>query len=131
MYGIIHGGTDTELRASSIATLCTMPFDGYAVGGSLGVDRAEMLELLAYVMPRLPEEKPNHLLGIGDEESMRAAVALGVDTFDSCYPTRMGRHGTLLTRSGKLKINKSVYRDDYGRVDEACDGFVSTQHTRA
>ena len=131
MYGIIHGGTDTELRASSIATLCTMPFDGYAVGGSLGVDRAEMLELLAYVMPRLPEEKPNHLLGIGDEDSMRAAVALGVDTFDSCYPTRMGRHGTLLTRAGKLKINKSMYRDDYGRVDEACDGFVSTQHTRA
>ena len=58
-------------------------------------------------------------------------MALGIDTFDSSYPTRMGRHGTLLTRHGKLKIGQRRYRDDYGPVDAACDGAVSTTYSRA
>ncbi len=42
--------------------------------------------------------KPRHLLGIAVEESIRNAVARGMDTLDSCYPTRAARHGTVLTR---------------------------------
>ena len=131
MYGIVHGGTDRQLRARSIEELAALPFDGFAIGGSVGRDRSELVELLRFVVPNLPEGRPNHLLGIGDEESIAAAVRLGVDTFDSCFPTRMGRHGNLLTRTGKLRIGQTRYRDDYGPVDVACDGFVSTQHTRA
>ena len=65
-----------------------LPFDGFALGGSLGKDRDDMLQMLGQLMPALPREKPNHLLGIADEASVRGAVALGVDTFDSCLPTR-------------------------------------------
>ena len=79
----------------------------------------------------LPERGPRHLLGIADETSIPLAVAHGIDTFDSCFPTRLGRHGTLLTRQGRLKIGKAIYRDDYGPIDPECDGFVSQNYSRA
>ena len=131
MYGIIHGGTNLDLRLQSVELLSTLPFDGFALGGSLGRTRAEMFEMLEHVMPALPTHKPNHLLGIGDEESLRRCVALGIDTFDSSYPTRMGRHGNLLTRQGVVKVGKAIYRNDHGPVDPECDGLVSTQYSRA
>jgi queuine tRNA-ribosyltransferase len=131
MYGVIHGGTDRRLRTASVELLSALPFDGFAIGGSLGKDRAEMFSMLRHVMPLLPSHKPNHLLGIGDEESLRTCVSLGVDTFDSSWPTRMGRHGQLLTRAGTLKIGQAKYKGDYGPVDPACDGFVSTNYSRA
>jgi len=90
-----------------------------------------MLELLAYLAPLLPERGPRHLLGIADEESIPLAVPHGIDTFDSCFPTRLGRHGNLLTRQGRLKIGKAIYRDDYGPIDPACDGYVSRNYSRA
>lgn len=131
MYGVIHGGTDERLRSLSVATLARWPFDGFCVGGSLGRDRSELAALLRYVMPLLPRERPNHLLGIGDVESIQVGVRLGVDTFDSCWPTRLGRHGTALTRHGSLKVGQARYRDDYGPLDASCDGFVSMHHSRA
>jgi len=93
MYGVVHGGTDFELRKLSVEYLASLPFDGFAIGGSLGKDRKEMVELLAYLMPLVPAHKPNHVLGIADEESVLALVPHGIDTFDSCNPTRLARHG--------------------------------------
>lgn len=117
MYAVVHGGTDEELRAESASYLSSLPFDGFAIGGSLGKDRAEMLELLRFLMPRLPEQKPNHLLGIADPESAEAVVPLGIDTMDSCNPTRVARHGLLLTSDGPLKIKSVRYASDYGPID--------------
>ena len=118
MYGVLHGGCDRELRAQSAAFLSHLPFDGYAVGGSLGRDHDDMVELLEYVVPLLADRKrPRHLLGIGDERGVRAAAALGFDTMDSCYPTRIARHGTLLTREGKLHITSAKHARDYGPID--------------
>lgn len=131
IYAVLHGGTDRDLRRQSVETLSEYPFDGYAIGGSFGRDRSEMVEMLRYLMPLVPTDKPNHLLGMGDVDSIRAGVALGIDTFDSSFPTRLGRHGTLLTREGPVKIRKVAYRDDYGPVDPRCDGFVSTRFSRA
>ena len=119
MYGVIHGGTDQALRRASVGYLSSLPFDGFAVGGSLGRDRAEMLELLRFVMPLLPASKPNHLLGIADPRSVESIAPLGVDTFDSCYPTRVARHGTLLTRGGMLHIGQGKYRSQFGPIDPA------------
>ena len=124
-------GARRRLRSLSVATLARWPFDGFCVGGSLGRDRSELAALLRYVMPLLPRERPNHLLGIGDVESIQVGVRLGVDTFDSCWPTRLGRHGTALTRHGSLKVGQASYRDDYGPLDASCDGFVSRHHSRA
>ena len=117
MYAVVHGGTDEELRAESAAYLSSLPFDGFAIGGSLGKDRAEMLVLLEFLMPRLPADKPNHLLGIADPESAEAVVPYGIDTMDSCNPTRIARHGLLLGTEGPVKIKQLKYATDYGPID--------------
>mmetsp|Transcript_7559 Transcript_7559/g.22414 ORF Transcript_7559/g.22414 Transcript_7559/m.22414 type:complete len:546 (+) Transcript_7559:197-1834(+) len=120
MYAVVHGGVDRELRERSAAYLASLPFDGMAVGGSLGKDRAEMLDMLSWLMPLLPRDRPNHLLGIADPESCEAVVPLGVDTMDSCNPTRVARHGTLLTTQGVVRIKAQRYRDDHGPIDPGC-----------
>ena len=121
-FGVIHGGVDRELRTNSAEYLTSLPFDGFAVGGALGKDRDEMLDLLEFLMPALPADRPTHLLGIADATSMEAAVRHGVDTFDSCYPTRLGRHGTLLTRSGPVKIKSRKHRNDHSLIDPGTRG---------
>lgn len=128
MYGVVHGGTDEELRRESAEYLATLPFDGFAIGGSLGADRAEMLQLLRFLVPLLPADKPNHLLGIADPESSAAVVPLGIDTMDSCNPTRIARHGTLLCTGGELKIKQSRFLDDHGPIDPAVE---TISHSRA
>lgn len=111
MYAVIHGGMDERLRQMSIDYLSALPFDGFGIGGSLGKDRKDLFQLLNFVMPQLPASKPNHLLGIADTESIRGAVPLGVDTFDSCFPTRLGRHGTILTkRFGRVSVASGKWK---------------------
>ncbi len=127
MYAVIHGGVDPELRKKSCDCLTALPFDGFAVGGSLGKTRPEMIEMLREVFPRLPEEKPNHLLGIGDLESLAQCVPLGVDTFDSSYPTRAARHGLLLTQEGGLKAEKSENANHFAPIERDC-GCWACQH---
>jgi len=131
MFCVIHGGMNFDLRKLSVEYLTSLPFDGCAVGGSLGKDRKELIELLHFTMPLIPREKPVHLLGIADLESLEGAVPTGVDTFDSCYPTRMARHGHLLTRQGRLKMPKRKYDMDYGPIDDECTCFTCQNHTRA
>ncbi|MCH9630763.1 MAG: Queuine tRNA-ribosyltransferase [Chlamydiia bacterium] len=121
MYAVVHGGIDKELRMKSVDVLSKLDFDGYSVGGSLGKTKQEMYELLSYTMPRLPEDKPNHLLGIGDLESLENCIPLGIDTFDSSYPTKAARHGVAFTRSGNLKIGRSIYKSDFGPLEEGCE----------
>ncbi len=120
IYAIIHGGIDPELRKKSCDFLTSLPFDGYAIGGSLGKNRQEMYEMLVGTLPRLPIECPNHLLGIGDLESLELCIPLGIDTFDSSYPTRAARHGVLLTKKGALKATKSSYADCFLPIEEGC-----------
>jgi len=136
MYAVIHGGIDVELRTKSIDYLTRLPFDGYAIGGSLGKGRQELKNLLTWMMPLFNKEprrsKPRHLLGIADEESVAAAVSLGVDTMDSCYPTRLGRHGTLLTRQGLLRIKRGAHVRSYGiKIDEECYCETCRHYDRA
>ncbi|PCI94220.1 tRNA-guanosine(34) transglycosylase [Candidatus Aerophobetes bacterium] len=121
MYAVIHGGVDPELRKKSVDVLCNLDFDGYSIGGSLGKTKQEMYDLLSYTMPRLPEDKPNHLLGIGDLESLENCIPFGIDTFDSSYPTKAARHGVAFTRNGNLKISKSIFKSDFGPLEEGCE----------
>lgn len=107
IYAVIHGGIHRELRQLSCAHLSSLAFDGFAVGGSMGKTKAQMFEMLFFTMPLLPPDKPNHLLGIGDLESIAGCIPLGIDTFDSSWPTRAARHGALLTDKGALKITQS------------------------
>ncbi len=131
MYAVVHGGVHNELRQMSCEFLTTLPFDGFAIGGSMGKTKREMLEMLAFTMPLLPVEKPNHLLGIGDLESIDKCVPLGIDTFDSSYPTRAARHGILLTHNGPLKITKSEHATAFSPPEENCPCSTCRQFSLA
>ena len=142
MYSVIHGGLDRGLRKKSIDYLTSLPFDGYAIGGSLGKNSADLQDLLRWMMPLLNtnvdggrvdrRSKPRHLLGIADEESIRGAVKQGIDTMDSCYPTRLARHGTLLTRQGKIHIKSGKHSRSYGvPIDNECGCSTCQRHDRA
>ena len=131
MYAVIHGGIDRDMRTESCKHLTALPFDGYSVGGSLGKTREQMIEMLTYVMPQLPTDKPNHLLGIGDLDSVEQCIRLGVDTFDSSHPTRCARHGLIFTSQGMLKINNSAYKNDFTPLDPACSCPTCKNYTRA
>lgn len=118
MYAVIHGGIDQDLRRLSVEYLTSLPFDGFAIGGSLGKNREELFDLLTFLMPLIPKHKPNHLLGIADIDSIEGAVPKGVDTFDSCFPTRLGRHGTLLTkRFGRVHIRQGKWKECFEPPD--------------
>lgn len=131
MYAVVHGGVDQEFRLKSCDVLGSLPFDGYAIGGSLGKTKEEMISMLTYTMPRLPDDKPNHLLGIGDLYSIEQCIKLGVDTFDSSHPTRCARHGLLFTKQGDVKITHGEHREAFRPVDETCTCLTCKNYTRA
>lgn len=131
MYAVIHGGVDNDLRKQSAQFLSNLPFDGFAIGGSLGKTREQMLTMLSFLMPHVPTEKPNHLLGIGDLPSLQPGIELGIDTFDSSHPTRCARHGLLFTNQGMLKILNSRYQNDFTPPDAECSCHTCKHYTKA
>ena len=131
MYSVIHGGIDDDLRRKSCEILGALPFDGHAIGGSLGKTQEQMLTMLGNMMPHLPENKPNHLLGIGDLPSIQPCIELGIDTMDSSHPTKCARHGMLFTSEGMIKILNSRFKNDFTPVDPACSCYTCKNYTRA
>lgn len=131
LYAVIHGGIDNALRTHSAHYLTQLPFDGYAIGGSMGKTREQMITMLTQLMPQLPTDKPNHLLGIGDLSSLEACIPLGIDTFDSSHPTRCARHGLIFTEQGNLKINHSAMKTDFRPFDENCSCYTCINYSRA
>lgn len=120
MYAVVHGGINLELRKKSCDFLTNLPFDGFAIGGSMGENKQQMMDLLSFTVHRLPKEKPNHLLGIGDLESIEQCVPLGIDTFDSSYPTRAARHGIVFTKDGPVNITKSENASNFVPICPHC-----------
>lgn len=131
MYAVVHGGIDNMLRKQSCEFLRSLAFNGFAIGGSLGKTREQMLTMLEYMMPLLPTDKPNHLLGIGDLPSLEPGIKLGIDTFDSSHPTKCARHGMLFTSQGMLKILNSRFKHDFTPLDPACSCYTCKNYTRA
>ncbi|MBW8827040.1 MAG: tRNA guanosine(34) transglycosylase Tgt [Acidobacteria bacterium] len=121
LFGIVQGGVDEALRAESAQRTVEIGFDGYGVGGlSVGETRAEMLPALAAAMAQLPADVPRYLMGVGDPAGMIEAVGLGIDMFDCVLPTRLARHGTLLTGEGRLNLRNARFATDGGPPDPSC-----------
>lgn len=131
MYAVVHGGIDPTLRKKSCEILSSMEFDGFAIGGSLGKNRQEMVTMLSSMMSSLPEEYPNHLLGIGDLPSIDECVRLGIDTFDSSHPTRCARHGLMFNDFGGIKILQTKYKNLFEPLDKTCACLTCTNYTAA
>lgn len=120
MYAVVHGGVNEELRIRSAKYLSDLPFDGFAIGGSLGKTKQQLFEILKYTPLHLDPARPTHLLGIGDLESIYESVQYGLDTFDSSYPTRSARHGILLTPHGPLNLTQKKFHDHFSPVEASC-----------
>ena len=121
LYGIVQGGEFRDLREASAKFINSLPFDGFAIGGSLGKSRSGAFDVLRWTIPLLDENKPRHFLGIGNIRDLFEGVESGVDTFDCVVPTREARHGGLWTKKGRIDIKKSVFKDDFGKIDSDCD----------
>ena len=134
LYGIVQGGAFEDLRRESSRVIGEMPFDGYAVGGSLGRSKDEMHRVLHWTIPHLPQEKARHLLGIGQIEDIFAAVRQGMDTFDCAAPTRIARNGTVFVKGAprhRINLRNARFREDPRPIDEACDCFTCRMYSRA
>ena len=133
LYGVVQGGRHLDLRAQSAKELSGMDFDGYGIGGSFS--KEDLGEALQAVNKILPEEKPRHLLGIGEPEDISEGVALGCDTFDCVAPTRLARTGTIYerTNAGTQRTNllNAKYIHDFSKPDESCECYVCQHYTKA
>ncbi|HEX5366314.1 MAG TPA: tRNA guanosine(34) transglycosylase Tgt [Acidimicrobiales bacterium] len=130
-FGIVQGGVDPALRSESAERTVAVGFDGYAVGGlSVGEDRAAMLSALEVALAGLPVDRPRYLMGVGDPAGIVEAVARGVDMFDCVLPTRLARHGTILTSAGRLNLRNARYADDPAPLDPACGCRVCARWPR-
>ncbi len=131
LYGIVQGGVDEAMRAQAARRTVEIGFDGYALGGlSVGETREEMLPAVAAAVAHLPVDQPRYLMGVGDPARLVDAVALGVDLFDCVLPTRLGRHGTLLTAGGRLNIKRAEYARSDDPIDPMCPCEVCRRHSR-
>jgi len=131
IYSVIHGRIDKKMRQKSCDILGQQAFNGHAIGGSLGKDIDELYETVKLTTPCLPEDKPRHLLGIGDLPSLDRCVPLGIDTFDSAYPTRSARHGILFTFDGPLKLTRQTHKNEHFPVDIDCHCPLCKNYSRA
>ncbi len=121
LFGIVQGGDDVALRRESAERTTELDFDGYAVGGlSVGETRERMLPALEAALSVLPEDQPRYMMGVGDPLTIIEAVARGVDMFDCVLPTRLARHGTLLTDQGRLNIKRAEFAMSDDPIDPNC-----------
>ena len=132
LFGIVQGGMFENLRDESLQALTSIGFDGYAVGGlSVGEPKEDRARIVAHIVPRLPEEKPRYLMGMGTPEDIIEAVLAGIDMFDCVLPTRNARNGWLFTRFGDVKMRNARHRDDPAPLDESCSCYACRNFSRA
>ena len=132
LFGIVQGGVDPALRRESAERTCEIGFDGYGIGGlSVGESRDEMLPALAATTDVLPVDRPRYLMGVGDPIGLVEGIASGVDMFDCVLPTRLARHGTILTDAGRLNLRNARHARDPEPLDPSCPCPVCARWSRA
>jgi queuine tRNA-ribosyltransferase len=133
LYGVVQGGRHLDLREESARVLSSMDFDGFGIGGSFS--KEDLGEAIRVVNEVLPNDKPRHLLGIGEPGDIVEGVRLGCDTFDCVAPTRIARTGTIYekTSQGTKRTNllNQKYIRDFSKPDESCDCYVCQNYTKA
>jgi queuine tRNA-ribosyltransferase len=124
VYGIVQGGVHEDLRVESAETIAASSAPGIAIGGSLGAEKAQMYEVVNWTTAVLPEEKPRHLLGIGEIDDLVAGVQAGIDTFDCAMPTRLGRHGHAIVNDPenrwRVDLTAARWKESTEPIMEGC-----------
>ena len=132
LFGIIQGGFYKDLRKKSTEDLIKLDLPGYAIGGiSVGEPKEEFLDILRYTAPLMPKDKPRYLMGVGTPDYLIEAAVAGIDMCDCVLPTRIARHGTALTSSGKLVVRNAACEKDFTPLDPECDCYACRNYTRA
>lgn len=129
LFGIVQGGSFEDLRVESAKALRALGFDGYGIGGSYM--KEDLPEILRVTCAELEEEKPRHLLGIGEPEDFFVGIENGADTFDCVAPTRQARNGSIYTQQGRLNLKNARFKEDFSPLDEGCDCYTCTHHSRS
>ena len=132
LFGIVQGGEFEDLRELSAKKTVEMDFLGYSIGGtSVGESKEVMYKMVDYSIKHLPQDKPRYLMGVGSADAILESVLRGVDMFDCVLPTRIARHGTLMTSEGRVNIKNKKYEEDFGPLDPQCDCYTCKNYTRA
>jgi len=134
LFGIVQGGRNESLRKESAKIIAETSvngkyFDGFGIGGSFA--KEDMSSAVKWVNEILPEEKPRHLLGIGEPEDLFMGIENGVDLFDCVLPTRLGRNGTVYTSLGKIIMTNKKFRNDYSPIEKDCECYSCKNYTRS
>ena len=132
LFGIVQGGDYEDLRRYCAEELAKMDFPGYSIGGtSIGEPKDKCFEMVEWAVKYLPEDKPRYLMGVGSIDYLLGGVARGVDMFDCVLPTRLARHGALMTSQGRVNIKQERYKEDFTTLDPNCDCYCCKNYTKA
>ena len=129
LLGIVQGGRHEDLRKESARIIAGMDFDGFGIGGSF--DKEDMYTAVGWVNEILPEDKPRHLLGIGEPIDFFGGIENGCDLFDCVAPTRMARNGTIHTKNGRINILNAKFINDFTPIDSGCNCYTCQNYTKA
>ncbi len=132
LFGIVQGGEYRDIREYSAKALTEMDFDGYAIGGtSVGESKETMYKMIEYALEDLPKDKVKYLMGVGSPDALFEGVLRGIDMFDCVLPTRIARHGTLMTSHGRINIKREEFKDDFSPLDDNCDCYCCKNYSKA
>lgn len=132
LFGIVQGGEFEDLRERSATELVKIDFPGYSIGGtSIGEPKDVYIKMVDYSVKHLPFDKPRYLMGIGSIDYLLEGIERGVDMFDCVLPTRLARHGALMTSYGRVNIRDAKYKEDFTTLDEECDCETCKKYTKA
>jgi queuine tRNA-ribosyltransferase len=131
LFGIVQGGTDVDLRAESAAETAALGFPGFGIGGlSVGEEADERNRAIEAAVAELPADRVRYVMGLGDTEGVLDAVARGCDLFDCVWPTRLARHGKVLSHDGDYSIRRAEFAGDPAPIDEACPCLTCRTYSR-
>ena len=132
LFGIVQGGEFEDLRKYCAEELVKMDFDGYSIGGtSIGEPKDVCFKMIDMAIKYLPFDKPRYLMGVGSLDYILEGIGKGIDMMDCVLPTRIARHGTLMTHHGRVNIKNEKYKEDFTSLDEECDCYTCRNYTKA
>jgi len=132
LFGIVQGGEFTDLREQCAKALVEMDFPGYSIGGtSVGEPKEIMYKMIDDAVKWLPEDKPRYLMGVGNPIDLIEGALRGIDMFDCVLPTRVARHGALMTSHGRININNEKFKEDFTPIDPECDCYTCRNYSKA
>ena len=132
LFGIVQGGEYADLRERCVKELVKMDFPGYSIGGtSVGEPKDVMYKMVDDAVKWLPEDKPRYLMGVGNPIDLIECAIRGIDMYDCVLPTRVARHGAVMTSMGRININNEKYKYDYTPLDPNCDCYTCKNYTKS